>query len=279
MGTSGAFKGSGGKDAGDLRDSIADWLADVPAAPEAPAAPDAAPDGQPPPAAPGATSGPTLVVPAVDLRPTLRILTRGGRGGDGPGGGGGGARGGGSGSGGRSGGGARRSVGTTSRAAGRAGALARAYATGDRNVLERAGLNYDDLRALDRVAVGTKIVEAAFDSRADSTIADDESREIVAKVVEWILESPVDQPPTPDEIVRHSIELIIADVTLTEVGDTIRAEPSRERRAEAEQEIRDAATVYASQVTLNATGPTEQEIAAAIEGGIHELGRIFGAAE
>lgn len=270
MGTSGAFKGSGGKDAGDLRESIADWLADVPAAPDATA------DGQPP----SGTPGPTLVVPAVDLRPSLRILTRGGRGGDGPGGGGGGARGGGSGSGGRSGGGARRSVGTTSRAAGRAGALARAYATGDRTVLERAGLNYGELRALDdRVTVGTKIVEAAFDSRADSTIADDESREIVAKVVEWILESPVDQTPSPDEIVRHSIELIIADVTLTEVGDTIRAEPSRERRAEAEQEIRDAATVYASQVTLNATGPTEQEISAAIEGGIHELGRIFGAAE
>lgn len=169
-------------------------------------------------------------------------------------------------------------VGTTSRAAGRAGALARAYASGDRAVLERAGLNYDELRGLDdRVAVGIRIVEAAFDSRADSTIEDDESREIVAKVVEWILESPVDQTPTPDEIVRHSIELIIADVTLTEVGDLIRAESSRERRAEAEQEIRDAATVYASQVTLNATGPTEQEIAAAIEGGIHELGRIFGA--
>jgi hypothetical protein len=218
-------------------------------------------------------------MPAVDLRPTLRILTRGGGGGDGPGGGG-GARGGGSGSGGRSSGGARRSVGTTSRAAARAGALARAYASGDRTVLERAGLNYDELRGLDdRVAVGTRIVEAAFDSRADSTIEDDESREIVAKVVEWILECPADQTPTPDEIVRHSIELIIADVTLTEVGDTIRAEPSRERRAEAEQEIRDAATVYASQVTLNATGPTEQEIAAAIEGGIDELGRIFGAGE
>lgn len=276
MGTSGAFKGSGGKDAGDLRDSIADWLADIPAAP---AAPDAAPDGTPPPTAPG-TPTPAPVMPAVDLRPTLRILTRGGRGGDGPGAGGGGARGGGSGSGGRSGGGARRSIGTTSRAAGRAGALARAYASGDRAVLERAGLNYDELRGLDdRVAVGTRIVEAAFDSRADSTIEDDESREIAAKVVEWILDSPADQTPTPDEIVRHSIELIIADVTLTEVGDTIRAEPSRERRAEAEQEIRDAATVYASQVTLNATGPTEQEIAAAIEGGIHELGRIFGAGE
>ena len=99
-----------------------------------------------------------------------------------------------------------------------------------------------------------QIVEAAFETRADSTIADDESRETCAKVVEWILESPADQTPTPDDIVRRSIELIITDVTLTEVGDRIRAEPSRERRAEAEQEIRDAAEVYASQVTLNNTG-------------------------
>ena len=36
MGTSGAFKGSGGKDAGDLRDAIAGWLGD-----------DSPPDGVP----------------------------------------------------------------------------------------------------------------------------------------------------------------------------------------------------------------------------------------
>ncbi len=126
------------------------------------------------------------------------------------------------------------------------------------------------------VAIGTRIVEAAFDSRADSTIADDESRETIAKVVEWILESPPDQTPTPDDIVRRSIELMITDVTLTEVGDTIRTEPSRDKRAEIEEEIRYAAQVHASQVTLNSTGPSEQEIAAAIHGGIEQLVRIFG---
>ena len=263
MGTSGAFKGSGGKDASDLRDSIADWLGDA-----ATPAPAPAPDGGVP-------------VPGVDLRPAIRILSGGGRGGDGPGGGGGGARGGGgTGGTGRSGGGARRSVGTTSRAAGRAGALARAYASGDRAVLQNAGLNYDELRALgDVVSIGTKIVEAAFDSRADSSLADDESREVVAEIVEWILDAPAGQTPSPDDIVRRSIELIIADATLTEVGDTIRSEPSQEKRKEAEQEIRDAAEIYASQVTLASTGPSEQEIAAAIAGGIDELGRIFGGTE
>jgi len=165
-------------------------------------------------------------VPNVDLRPTIRILTGRGGGSDGPGGGG-GASSGRTGTAGRSSGGARRSVGSTSRAAGRAGALARAYASADRASLERAGLNYDELLSLgDIVAVGTRIVEAAFDSQADSTVADDESRETVAEIVEWILEAPPGQTPTPDEIVRRSIELIITNVTLTEVGDRIRAEPS-----------------------------------------------------
>ena len=156
MGTSGAFGGSGSKDAKDLRDSIADWLDDAPAA--VPAAPDGGGDT--------AISGQPVVAPNVDLRPAIRIIfwqwawgRRTGRGGAG-------ARGGGSGSGGRSGGGVSRSSSRTSRAAGRAGALARAYAVGDRATLEQAGLNYSELRALGSVvAIGTRIVEAAFDSR------------------------------------------------------------------------------------------------------------------
>lgn len=270
MGTSGAFGGSGGKDAKDLRDNIADWLTDA-------KVPTPVADG-------GATSGgnvaPDVAVPTVDLRPTIRILTAGGGSGEGLGGGGSSASSGGGGTGGRSNGGARRSVGSTSRAAGRAGALARAYASGDRAALERAGLNYDVLLSLgDMVAVGTHIVEAAFESQADSTLADDESRETVAEIVEWILEAPADQIPTPDDIVRRSIELIITNATLTEVGDRVRAESSREKRRAAEQEIRDAAEVYASQVTLTVTGASGQELAHAIQSGIQELGRIFGGGE
>lgn len=277
MGTSGAFGGSGGKNANDLRDSIADWLTDTPP-PTAPPAPggEEAPGQAGADGAPGGPDSSPGQIPPFDLRPTIRILTGRGGGGDGPGGGGGAGRGGGGGAG-RSGGGARRSLGTTSRAAGRAGALARAYAARDRASLERAGFNYDALLALgDMVAVGTMIVETAFEAQADSTIADDESRSIVASIVEWILEAPADQTPSPDEIVRRSIELIITDVTLTEVGDRIRSEPSRDKRAAVEQEVRDAAEVYASQVTLAGTGASELEIAAAIEGGIRELGTIFG---
>ncbi|MDR6910646.1 hypothetical protein J2W54_002369 [Rhodococcus fascians] len=155
--------------------------------------------------------------------------------------------------------------------------MARAYTTGDRAALEDAGLNYDELLALgDVVAVGTRIVEAAFDNQADNTLADDESRETVAEIVEWILEAPTDHTPTPDDIVRRSIEIIITNVTLTEVGDSIRAETSREKRRAAEQEVRDAAEVYASQVSLTNTGASDKEISTAIESGIAELGQIFG---
>lgn len=270
MGTSKAFGGSGSKDAKDLRDNIADWLTDSPSPTDPGSAEPGSPEGDNP-------SDATTSVAAVDLRPAIRLLTRRGGGGDGPGGGGDGASSGTSGTGGRSSGGARRSVGSMSRAAGRAGALARAYTSGDRATLAGAGLNYDELLSLgDIVTVGTRIVEAAFESQADSTIADDEARYAIAEVVEWILETPAAQAPTPDDIVRRSIELIITNVTLTEVGDRIRADPSREKRRAAEQEVRDAAEVYASQVTLTNTGASEREIAAAIEGGIRELGQIFG---
>lgn len=143
MGTSGAFGGSGGKDAKDLRDNIADWLTDAPAPAPAGDGDAASDDGA---GALGVPGLPGLPTPNIDLLPTIRILTGRGGGSDGPGGGGGGASGGAGG--GRSSGGARRSVGATSRAAGRAGALARAYASGDRVSLERAGLNYDDLLSL-----------------------------------------------------------------------------------------------------------------------------------
>ncbi|MBX4170308.1 hypothetical protein K3M35_16860 [Rhodococcus sp. DMU2021] len=253
MGTSSSFGGSGGKDPSDLRDNIAAWLDDA--------------------AAPGQQQ------PQVDISPALRVLLnsrgRGGRS-DGPGGGGGGVtRGGG---GGRSSGGATRSVGRVSRAAGRAGRLALAYSSGNREALREAGLNYDELQRLgDPVAVGLKIIEAAFGAQPDSTIADAEERGIVSIVVEWILEQPADQPPTPDEVVRKSIETTIAETALTEVSSTIYAkDASFEKRRNLEQQIRDVAAEYAAQATLSVSGATEQQMSQAIENGIRDIGKIFG---
>lgn len=275
MGTSGSFGGSGGKDAGDLRDNIAAWL-------DSASEPDGSdrgnadgidrPTDQPRPGTPGQSR--------VDLGPALRVLLKSrGRGGrsDGPGAGGGGG-GTGSRSGGRSSGGASRSVGRVSRAAGRAGRLALAYSSGNRGVLREAGLNYDELQSLgDPVAIGVKIIETAFDSQADSTIADAEERDIVATVVEWILEQPADHPPTPEDVVRKSIETTIAETALTEVSATIYAKDAGfEKRRSLERQIRDVAAEYAAQATLNPGGATEQQLAQAIENGIRDIGQIFG---
>ncbi|GAB2899869.1 hypothetical protein [Neomicrococcus lactis] len=276
MGTSGSFGGSGGKDAGDLRDNIAAWLDTAGGPGGADGADTSGADGAdhssdpPRPGTPGQ--------PRVDLGPALRVLLnsrgRGGRS-DGPGGGGGGSRGGG---GGRSSGGATRSVGRVSRAAGRAGRLALAYSSGNREALREAGLNYDELQSLgDPVAIGLKIIETAFEAQADSTLADAEERDIVATVVEWILEQPADHPPTPEDVVRKSIETTIAETALTEVSATIYAkDASFEKRRSLERQIRDVAAEYAVQATLNPAGATEQQMAQAIENGIRDIGQIFG---
>lgn len=268
MGTSGSFGGSGGKDAHDLRDNIAAWL-------DGEGSGDSGGDNRPSSPSPSGLPGQQA---QVDLGPALRLLLRPrgrGGGGDGPGGGGGGARGGG---GGRSSGGATRSVGRVSRAAGRAGRLALAYSSGNREVLRQSGLNYDELQALgDPVAIGIKIVEAAFEAQADSTIADAEERYIVADVVAWILEHPADRPPTPDDVVRKSIETTIAETALTEVSATVYVmDVSFEKRRSVERQIRDVAAEYAAHATLSPTGATEQEMSQAIENGIRDIGKIFG---
>lgn len=271
MGTSGAFKGSGGKDAGDLRNAIAGWLGDD-AGSDSPNSNDPSADG-----------GSTNPLSPSAISSVIGMWKSGSRGsGSGGGGGGGGAAGGGSAGsgGGRSSGGVRRSVARVSGPAGRASSLARAYSTGNREALESAGLNYDVLRALnDPLEIGQRIAEVAFETQADSTLEDSEARMIVAELVSWILEAPDDRPPAPDEIVRHSIELMIAQSALLEVGDTIRQEKNQAKRHEAEAEIRRGAQVLASQVTLGGTGTTSAEITAAIEGGVAQLKEIYGASE
>ncbi|MCJ1712505.1 hypothetical protein MT344_15090 [Clavibacter michiganensis subsp. phaseoli] len=171
-----------------------------------------------------------------------------------------------------------RSVGRISRTAGRAGSIALAYSAGNRAALERAGLNYDELRALDPVAVGIRIVEAAFEANADSTLADAEERDIAAEVVSWILEHPTDRAPSPEEVVRKTIETTIAETALTEIAASLYDKgASRAERQSVEQQIRDVAAEYAAQANLSSAGASEQEMAAAIETGIRDIGTIFGA--
>lgn len=52
--------------------------------------------------------------------------------------------------------------------------------------------------------------------------------------------------------------------------------PSAAKRRSLERQIRDVAAEYAAQATLSPTGATELEMSRAIEGGIRDIGKIFG---
>lgn len=266
MGTVGAYSGSGGKAGKDLREGVEDWLNELPTSPPNERPEDSSPDGD---------SGGD--VPRLNPETLLNVLplmrpgsVSGGRS-DGPGGGGGGGSTGSSG-GGRSGGGASRSVGGSARTAGRAAAAARAFSSGDVDTLAGFGLDYAALAALnDPIEVVRQIVEAACGARADSTIEDHEQRLVAAEVAEWVLSEDGNAPPAPEEIVRHTIAIIIADTALVETAD----EASRHANGELlESEVREVAEALAARVPLSVDGTTEDEFAAAIESGIETLRTI-----
>lgn len=275
MGTSNSFGGSGSRDARDLRDNIAGWLKNNEER-------DPSPDDTEQPDSAQRPTDPTQLVPPtrpqIDLKPVLGMLLRprGSGGGDGPGGGGGAG-----GSPGRQAGGpggVSRSASRVSKTAGRAGSIARAYASGDAAALQQAGLDYHELRSLkDPIAVGAKIMEVAFDTPDDGALETAEERDVAAEVVTWILEYPEGSPPSPEEIVRKTIECTIISSALTEIVSKVydKKAPFEQRRA-LEQQIKDMAEEYAAQASLGPTGATEQEISQAIEVGLRDIGRIYG---
>jgi len=136
-------------------------------------------------------------------------------------------------------------------------------------------LAWQGLRAAP-LEVGKQITAVAFDTQPDGTIEDSEARLIIAELVSWIMEAPEKQKPEPADVVRRSIELMIARATLTEVGDTIRKEKDQVRRQEAESEIRRAAQVKASKVNLNSVKASSADITKAIEDGVKQLAEIYG---
>lgn len=261
MGTSGAYSGSGGKLGRDLRDGISDWIDSLPSDPTPP-------DGE----RPGPRIDPEVLLKVVGL---IRPRPRGGSGGDGPGGGGGGTGGSSGGaSGTRGGGGPSRSVGRSAGTAGRAAAAAYAFRTGDADTLRQLGLDYTELAALgDQFEVTRRIVEAACGPRADSTIEDHEQRLVAADVAEWVLtQEESGSPPSPEEIVRKTLSLVIADAVLSESGEIVNNSANADF---AEGEIRDAAEALADRATFSVDGVTEAEFTDAIESGIETLRDIL----
>lgn len=284
MGTSGAYSGSGGKAGKDISSGAGDWLDSLPGS-----GGDGPTDGTGPIGGDGqsgdsANAGdaklpvelpPRLVAGALSmLRP--RTGSGIGGGGVGMGGGGGRVRGGSGGSDSGGGGGGRRSTARVSSSSGRAAAAAYAYATGDREGLQALGLDYDNLLALnDPLAVACRIVDVACDV-PNSTIEDGEERWVAADVAEWVLQqAEAGAPPTPEEITRHAIGTIIAEVISTEMGEVLRQRA--QNSYDVELELRESAQILADKADLSVTGASAAELASAIEGGIEALRAIYGA--
>lgn len=250
MGTKGSYTGGGGKAGKDLRDSISHWADSVASTGGSPSRPSLSPSA---------------------LLPAVALFRSSGDGSEGGGGGLTGPRGGG--------GGARRTVVASARAASRAAAGAYGLRTGDARALQELGLDYDKLRAsTDALQVIKDIVNAACGPLADGTIEDHEQRYVAAEIAGWVLDAQsAGAAPTPDEIVREAIALIIFEAACSETAARLKDD---DRHAwvglAAEEEMLATARVLAEDAKLSATGATESELSQAIEQGIESLRVIWG---
>lgn len=280
MGTSGAYGGAGGKAGREVAAGVAAWLDGLTGG-DGTRGGDGTPTDNAPPNGAGGRGKQVTELPAQLVSGALSQLRPRSSGGSGGGGGGmsggRGSGGGGSGGGGGRGGGLRRSTSSAAGKAGRAGAAAYAYATGDRAALSTFGLDFDRLRALgDPIEVTRRIVDAACGELANGTLEEHEERYVAASVAEWVLEqSEAGALPTPEDIARHSIAAVVAEVLATEINDAINQRPDAVA-AVAESELFEAAEVLANKVQLSVNGATEAELSKAIEDGIETLKQIYG---
>ncbi len=270
MGTKNSYTGGGGKPGKDLRQNLEDWL-------------DGLPDLGPPPPADSPPDAPADVPPLrpEQLLPALGLFRpRPGGHGDGPGGGGGAGSGGSSsGSGGGTRGGAQRSVAGSSRTAGRAAAAAYAVRTGNVQLLQELGLDYDSLRSNpDAADVVRQIMVAACGPLPDGTIEEEEQRVVAAQVAQYVLEANADGgPPAPQEIVRETIATIIFEAVSNETAAMLHnGERPEWATAEAERLMRETAQALALRVRLSPEAPTPTEFSEAIAQGIETMREIWG---
>jgi len=265
MGTKNSYSGGGGKSGKDLRQNLEDWLDGLP---------DLGPprDGNPPPDVPPLR--PEQLLPAIGL---FRPRTGGGA--DGPAGGGSTAGGGGTGTASGTRGGAQRSVASSSRTAGRAAAAAYALRTGNAQLLQELGLDYDSLRSNPDVTdVARQIMVAACGPLPDGTIEEEEQRVVAAQVAQYVLETNVDgAPPPPEDIVRETIAVIIFEAISNETASMLHnGERPVGATAEAERQMRDTAQALALRARLSPDGPTPAEFSEAIARGIETMREIWG---
>lgn len=263
MGTSSSYSGSSGKQAKELREGLNDWLDNIDAvtAPEVPERP----------------NRPELPVDLI--MPALRIPSMGR--GSGAGGAsaapetsGAGHVGGGAGSS----AGSRRTIASYARTAGRAGAAARALRDGDRQTLEKLGLDFDELSLLpNRAEMVRKIVEAVCDAQVESSIEADEQLVIAAWVADWVLDESINESnPDPEATARRAIAVIATQIFLTESTELIDKSAARISRVQFNELVLETATALASKASLTGAGASADGLSKAIKKAISGLRKIHG---
>jgi hypothetical protein len=271
VGTKDSYTGGGGKPGRDLCRNLGEWLdgLDLGSPPDGDTPPDVPPDTPPPRDVPPLR--PEQLLPALGL---FRPRTGGGT--DGPGGGSGGT---GTAAGGGTRGGAQRTVAGSSRTAGRPAAAAYALRTGNAQVLQELGLDYDSLASNPDVAdVARQIMMAACGPLPDGTIEDEEQRVVAAQVAQYVLETGANGgPPAPEEIVRETIAVIIFEAVSNETAAMLHnGEHPAWATAEAEQLMRETAQALALRARLSPDGLTPAEFSEAIAQGIETMREIWG---
>lgn len=252
MGTSGAYGGSGGRDWRVARDAVADLVAN-PASAEQQAdvisqlagaldwdGDGGGPDPVEPP--PGQRPLPGVTSPQQPFGGLIR--PRGGA--DGPGGGGGGGRVGGGGSGASSGaGGGRRSRQRASRVGGAVLAAGLAVRAGDAGTLDALGLSLDELRGLRPLAQCSRILNALVGSGADIDEAEMRSASSTALV------AVLTEDLSPSAAVRVFIVEYVMEISVTELGATMRENGTGEVSVQVEDGLRSLVTAQVDGLALD----------------------------
>ena len=254
MGTSSSYKGSSGKIPAAMRDGLNDWA-----------------DSQ--------TGANHSAIPESVIAQAIRIPVFSRSSGSGGGGGAGGGSGG-SGTGGGSGKGSKqsapkRSAHAYASTAGRAAAIAQAFRAGDREELARLGLNLDKLSSMpSRPEMVRAIVEAISEAQPGSDIPSEEQRQVAGYLVEWMLDTEVNQRvPDAAEVAEHAIGLIIAEIVLSEADEM----ESREglSRDEFIDEVHETAQRVAAKADLKNAGTSADAMTKTIERGIRVVRKIY----
>jgi len=170
----------------------------------------------------------------------------------------------------------KRNVSSYARTAGRAAELAHAYRAGDREALERAGLDFDALSRLSSHAeVVRAIVEAVCAAQTTSDIASEEQRQIAGNLVDWMLDDSLNaELPDGAEIAEYAIGLIAAEIFISEQGDSL-VGTDDVPRDELIERINETSQALASKANLAASSSDADSLAKAITRGIRALRRIY----